>query len=264
MWCGARRDGERGTRSNSAISAWFGSRTPGRIARGAARNGAGTNLDCTCGHCPLHAGKCEKCKYEGSAKTPDGKANFNEFTFRPYMYELDIEKFQSALPAKGIRHFDHRTYQEHKAAAKRGEHPNVVDMANHSRKPAQPAPEPPPPPAAAPVRQPAAEHSHRDTTRPHTVVNAEISVRSTKAAELLMGKCADWRSMGAIPQIAISIAAEAKYRGVEIEDAAESLLPSGATRDQKNGVELQPLLFPRSEMEGQWRRKTNFGGDRPG
>lgn len=43
MWCGARRDGERGARSNSAIGAWFGSRTPGRIARSAARNGAGTS-----------------------------------------------------------------------------------------------------------------------------------------------------------------------------------------------------------------------------
>ncbi len=214
-------------------------------------------LDCTCGHCPLHAGKCEKCKYEGSAKTPDGKANFNEFC-RPYMYELDIEKFQSALPAKGIRHFDHRTYQEHKAAAKRGEHPNVVDMA--SRKPAQPAPEPPPPPAAAPVRQPAAEHSHRDTTRPRTVVNAEISVRSTKAAELLMEMCG-LADMGAIPQIAISIAAEAKYRGVEIEDAAK-FIAECATRDQKNGVVLNRFYFRDLKWRGNGGRQTSAATDR--
>jgi hypothetical protein len=114
-------------------------------------------IDCKCGECPLHARKCEKCGYEGRAKKPDGKANFDEFC-RPYMYEINIEKFLFAPPAKGIRHFNHRSYQEHKAAAERGEHPNVTEMP---RKPAQPTPQEPPPAKSAPAR-PAATSSERE------------------------------------------------------------------------------------------------------
>jgi hypothetical protein len=44
------------------------------------------------------------------------------------MYEIDIEKFRSAPRCKELRQFDARTYAEHKAAAKRGEHPNVTEM----------------------------------------------------------------------------------------------------------------------------------------
>jgi hypothetical protein len=120
--------------------------------------------DCNCGACPTHAGTCEKCGYTGKAKTSDGKANFDEFC-RPYMYEIDVEKFRHALPAKGIRDFNHRTYQEHKAAAKRGEHPNVTEMP--SRKPVQPdapAPKPPAPSAPLPQRQqPAAQREQHHT-----------------------------------------------------------------------------------------------------
>lgn len=100
-------------------------------------------------------GKCEKCGYVGRSKTPEGKANFDEFC-RPYMYEIDIEKFRTAERAKGIRHFDARTYAEHKAAAKRGEHPNVTEMP--ARKPSQPSPTDPPPAKSAPVpARPAAQ-----------------------------------------------------------------------------------------------------------
>ncbi|HZW05351.1 MAG TPA: hypothetical protein VFF58_00455 [Candidatus Nitrosotalea sp.] len=109
-------------------------------------------------------GTCDKCGYRGRARTPEGKANFDEFC-RPSMYEIDIEKFRSAPRPREIRHFDARTYAEYKQAAKRGEHPNVTEMP--SRKPVQPDPHPPaPPPAtAAPVKQPAAEHAHRNTGR---------------------------------------------------------------------------------------------------
>jgi hypothetical protein len=109
-------------------------------------------------------GKCEQCGYVGRAKTPEGKPNFDEFC-RPYMYEINIEKFRHAPQPKGIRHFDARAYQEHKSAAARGEHPNVTEI----RKPAQPTPPPPPPAPAAPLPErakPAAQQAqHRDTSR---------------------------------------------------------------------------------------------------
>lgn len=103
-------------------------------------------------------GRCEKCGYVGRAKTPEGKPNFDEFC-RPYMYEIDIEKFRTAPPPKGIRHFCARTWKEHKEAAKRGEHPNLVEMPE--RKSPQPTAPPTPPAPAAPLPQrekPAAEH----------------------------------------------------------------------------------------------------------
>jgi hypothetical protein len=112
-------------------------------------------------------GKCGKfdkadnwvkgCDYEGRSKTPDGKANFNEFC-RPYMYEIDIEKFRYAPPAKGLREFNHRAYQDHKRAESRGERSNLVELP---RKPSQPADPPRDPAPAAPIpqrQQPAAEH----------------------------------------------------------------------------------------------------------
>jgi hypothetical protein len=99
------------------------------------------------------SGACDKCDHVGRAKTPDGKANFDEFC-RPYMYEIDIEAFHSAPRPQGIRDYSARTYADHKRA-------NVTDIS--ARKPAQRSPEPPPPPAPAdPVRQAAAEHAHRN------------------------------------------------------------------------------------------------------
>jgi hypothetical protein len=101
------------------------------------------------------AGTCAACGYVGRAKTPEGKANFDEFC-RPFMYEIDIEKFRTAPRPKEIRHFDARTYAEYKQAAKRGEHLNVTEMP--ARKPAAPTPPPKSPAPAAPVRsKPAAE-----------------------------------------------------------------------------------------------------------
>lgn len=102
--------------------------------------------------------KCEKCGHIGSSR------DLREYR-RPFTYEIDVEKFRSAPRPREIRHFDARTYAEYKAAAKRGEHPNVTEMP--SRKPTQPAPPDPPPATAAPApaKQPAAEHAHRGVER---------------------------------------------------------------------------------------------------
>jgi hypothetical protein len=89
--------------------------------------------------------KCpnEKCGHKGRSRNRDGTTNTKEFC-RPYTFEIDIEKFVKAEPPKYARHFCARTWKEHKAAAKRGEHPNLLPM----RKPAQPVPPDDPAPAA--------------------------------------------------------------------------------------------------------------------
>jgi hypothetical protein len=105
---------------------------------------------------PRTTGKCE-CGYKGRSR--DANGNWTGEFMRVPVYEFDIEKFRTAPRCREIRQFDARTYAEHKAAAKRGEHPNLREMP---RKPAQPdKPDPP----AAPAKQPAAEHAHRNTVR---------------------------------------------------------------------------------------------------
>lgn len=79
----------------------------------------------------------EKCKYKGRSRNRDGSTNTKEFC-RPYAFEIDLEKFLTAPPPKYVRHFCARTWKEHEAATKRGEHPNVTEMP--ARKPAQPTP----------------------------------------------------------------------------------------------------------------------------
>lgn len=84
------------------------------------------------------AGRCGKCNYRGRSRDADGKWT-GEFMRVP-TYEFDVQKFRSAQRCREIRHFDARTYLEYKAAAKRGEHPNVTEMP--ARKATQPAPQP--------------------------------------------------------------------------------------------------------------------------
>lgn len=104
-----------------------------------------------------------ECKHRGRSRNRDGSTNVKEFC-RPWTFEIDLEKFLTAEPPKHVRHFCARTWKEHKAAAKRGEHPNLVEMP--SPKPAQPVPPPKGPTPAAPMpKQPAAEHEHRSTER---------------------------------------------------------------------------------------------------
>ncbi len=188
-------------------------------------------LDCPKCGAERATSTCAKCGYRGRSRNRDGSTNTKEFC-RPYTFEINLETFLTATPPKYVRHFCARTWKEHKEAAK---HTKLREFPSPPPSPPQSDPPPPksPAPAAIPVRQPAAEHPHRDTTRPRTVVNTEISVHSTKAAELLMEMCG-LADIGAIPQIAISIAAEARYRGIEIEEAAKYIADC-AIRDQKRG-----------------------------
>lgn len=110
-------------------------------------------------------GTCAKCGYQGHSKTPEGKPNFEEFC-RPFMYEIDIEKFRTAQRCREFHQTEARTYAEHKAQIQRAEQSNVTEMP--ARKPAQPAsPIPAAPSAPLPQRdKPAAEtREHRSTER---------------------------------------------------------------------------------------------------
>jgi len=113
-------------------------------------------------------GKCD-CGYRGDAK------NLGEFC-RPYMYEIDIEKFRSAPRCRELRQFDARTYAEYKDAARRGDHPNVTEMPRKSPQP-DPNPPAPPPATAAPIRQPAAEHAHRNPARIESAPQPKLTKR---------------------------------------------------------------------------------------
>lgn len=151
-----------------------------------------------------NAGTCEQCGYRGRAKTPEGKPNFDEFC-RPYMYEIDIEKFRSAERPKEIRHFCARTYAEYKQEARAGEqsiggqstgeHANVTEMPRKSPQPS-PDPTPLPPNTAAPLpkrEKPAAEHSHRSTeqTKPPKMTKRECAKFVADMAVLMKGHVKD-------------------------------------------------------------------------
>jgi hypothetical protein len=144
----------------------------------------------TCPKCGTkrNLGTCDKCGYVGRAKTAEGKANFEEFC-RPFMYEIDIEKFRVAPRCRELHHIEARTYAEFKSEPKRA---NVTEMP--SRKPSQPTPPPPPAPAAPlPHREkPAAEH--RGTERMsrdarQAIFNAYVALkRSGMAHETALGE----------------------------------------------------------------------------
>jgi hypothetical protein len=177
-------------------------------------------------------GKCEKCGHVGRSRTPEGKANFDEFC-RPFMYEIDIDKFRTAERAKGIRHFNARTYGEHKREKKAPQREAVV--TEFPRKPAQPEKPLPPAPAkpAEPVRNTAAHQRETVTT--------QITADSTKAAQRVFEFCG-LADIALIAKIAIGVVAEAKFQGIEIEAAAKYVAES-AVRDQKNGVTLNAFYW---------------------
>ena len=175
--------------------------------------------------------KCPKCPHKGNGFDP------KEFR-RTFTYAIDVAKFESALPCRQVREI--RELRARRSPKGVAEMPKTSEQSS------------PPPAAAAPVRQPAAEHAHRDTTRPRTIVDTEINQRSRKAAELLMEMCG-LADRGAIEQIGISIAAEAKYRGVEVEDAAKYIAEC-AMRDQKKNIGLTRFYF----RDLKWR--TSDGG----
>jgi hypothetical protein len=176
------------------------------------------------------AASCEKCGYVGRSKTPEGKANFDEFC-RPHMYEIDIEKFRSAPPPKGISHFHARTYKEHRERLRqRG---SITEM---------PAPKPPennpPPRTPAPARP---TEPLRKTAQHQRAVTTEISERARVAAHRIYEFCG-LADEGIMPQLEASVIAEAKFRGIEVEDAAK-LISESALYDQRNGVTLNRFYF---------------------
>jgi hypothetical protein len=118
--------------------------------------GAHSWTDCPKCGAKRKSGACDApgCDYVGRSK--DAKGNWTGEFMRVPTYEFDIEKFRHAPRCKELRPFDPlaRTYAEHKEAAKRGHHSKVADIS--ARKPAAPA---------APVRQAAAEHTHRNPVR---------------------------------------------------------------------------------------------------
>jgi len=119
------------------------------------------------------AGKCGKCPYVGRAKTPNGKANFDEFC-HPAMYEIDVEAFRSAPRPRGIRDYDARTYADHKA--------NLTNISARKRPAPTPpsSPLPPAPAAPQPAPQPARKAAeHVSTERP-----PGISLTSRQRKEL--------------------------------------------------------------------------------
>ena len=186
--------------------------------------------------------KCDQCDYKGRAKNPDGSANFDEFC-RPFMYEIDIEKFRAAPRCRELRHYEARTYAEYKELPR--QHSNLTPI----RKPAQPAqpptPREPAPAAPMPAREkPAAEH-RRATT--------QVSSRLTAAAKRVMEICGLPEIGGGVPYVESAVLAEAKFLGVELEDAAKHIAECGL-RDQRNGIALTRFYF----RDMKWR--TSNGG----
>lgn len=201
-------------------------------------------------------GLCEKCGYRGRAKTPEGKANFDEFC-RPFMYEIDIEKFRHAPRAKGLQYFATRTYDEYRTLPSHSSpHPHAE--VTPIRKPAAPVTPPPhaPAPAAPLPARPAAEHIAE-----HRVVTTQFSARLIAAAKRVMEMCGMPEIGGGVPYVESAILAEAKFRGVEIEDAAKHIAECGL-RDQRNGIALTRFYF----RDGKWRsnggRQTSAGAER--
>jgi hypothetical protein len=166
-------------------------------------------LDCPKCGAERSEAKCPKCEHKGNGLNP------NEFR-RTFTYAIDIEKFERAQPCRQVREIRLKKAELRQMPA---------------REPATEAPKPEP----APRRQTEQHQKER------TVVHTEVMQRATKAAQLLVEMCG-LADLGAIPQIAISVAAEAKYRGIEIEEAGK-FIAECATRDQKNGIVLTRFYF---------------------
>jgi ribosomal protein S27AE len=175
--------------------------------------------------------KCGKCGYRGNRR--------NKGEFCPtFTHEINVEKFLSAPRCREIHSVNWRTYAEYKAAARLGEHPNVTEMPRK-----HPAPEPPPksPAPAAPLPQ------RNTAAHQRTVVNTQITERARKGAERIVEYCG-LADLGAIPQIAISIVAESKFAGIEIEDAAK-YIAERALEQQKKGEVVNRFYF----RDTKWR-----------
>jgi hypothetical protein len=203
----------------------------------------GSNSWADCPKCGAkrRVGTCGNCGYVGRAKTPDGKPNYEEFS-RPYMYEINIDKFRTALRCRELRHFNARTYQEYRQAPKpRDEHPNVTEMP--TRKAPQPTqPEKPLPPAPeAPLPEKAKPAAELPAT-------TQLSARIRSSAKLVMEMCGLPEIGGGLVYVEAAVLAESKFSGMEIEDAAKHVAEC-ALRDQRKGVVLTRFYF----RDAKWR-----------
>lgn len=185
--------------------------------------------------------KCDACPYRGRSKDANGRWT-GEFMRVP-VYEFDLHKFRSAQRCREIRHFEVRSYAELKTANR----PNVAAW------PSRTAPDQSPPPKApAPARPEEPRRKTAEQQKLRTVVETQISGRATQLAQRVYEVCG-LADIGAIAQIAISIVAEAKFRGVELQEAAKHIADC-AVRDQKNGITLTRFYF----RDSKWR--TSNGG----
>lgn len=197
--------------------------------------------DCPNCHEKRRVGKCAKCGREGKVRDKDGKYT-GEFT-RSNVYEFDVRKFITAERCKELRHPDWRSYADYKAAAKRGEHPNLGVMPHQ---PAQPAT---PPKSPAPARR---EEPRRKTAAHHALVHTEISESLNRAAQLVFDICG-LGDRTLLPDIVSGILGESKFQGIEIEAAAKHIA--------ERSVELQQLRM--SLNRSYWRElkwRTSHGG----
>lgn len=150
-------------------------------------------LDCPKCSAPRKVGKCDKCGHQGRSRNRDGSTNTKEFC-RPYTYEIHLEKFLTAPPPKYIREFCARTWKEHQAAAKRGEHPNLLEM----RKPAQPAPPQNDPPPTKAEPQP-------ERAQPAAISDERKALPMTRDTRMAIAGCyANARKHGKSEEVAIA------------------------------------------------------------
>jgi len=180
--------------------------------------------------------KCGGCNYVGRVRDDNGRYT-GEFS-RPAVYEFNLEKFLTAPPrCREIHSVDWRTYSEYKAAAKRGEHPNLLPM----RKPAQPDSPPKPPAPAAPVRsKPAAE-----TDEPRKPLDITRDVRIAIA-----GCYSNARKQGKDEAAAIRETCEALSSDTRYLSESEARLQLKIWQSKNGSLEsVKPEFVPPSKCE---------------
>lgn len=171
-------------------------------------------------------GKCGKCGYQGRVRDANGKYT-GEFS-RPAVYEFDLEKFRHAPPRCRSLHF--RSYPEFKESRNK-----VREMPRREPESA------PPPKSPAPARREEPQRKTAEHQRTQHVVTTQITTESTKAAELVFEMCG-LADISLIAKIAIGVATEAKWQGIEIQAAAKYIAEC-AIRDQKNGITLNGFYW---------------------
>ncbi len=164
--------------------------------------------------------QCPKCPHKGNG------FDAREFR-RTFTDVIDVQKFENTPPCRQVR--------EIRELRARHSPKGIAEISVQQ----------------APVKQPAAEHAHRDTTRPRTVVNTQITDRAQAAATLLVDQCG-LPDDGVRPYIISAVVAEARFAGLSIDDAAKSISEC-VRRDQRAGIAITRFYF----RDAKWR--TNGG-----